>query len=239
MKKSFSFIVGCAVVCLAALPSFSQGAREATIEPETKARIVLQTPLSSKISEPGDTVTAVLYEPIYVNNQLVLPRGTEFRGRVTAVTPAKRPMKKGSIAIIFEQVAMPWGEEPVAVSFTSIDDWDNDQKRQADGEGKVKGDKTDGNARENVLLGSTVGGAGAGVILLSGGNPAAGAATLGGGVLAGLLFTKGGDVAVKPGVMFRIKFDKALTLPVTQTPGATPLPVKPATSEKSGEATKN
>src|SRR5262245_261729 len=100
-----------------------QAAREATIQPDTKARIIMQSRLSSKLSEVGDRIVAVLDEPIYVDGLLVLPRGTEFLGRVAAVKQAGRAMKGGQIAIIFEHVAMPWGEEPAPVTLTAIDDW--------------------------------------------------------------------------------------------------------------------
>src|SRR6185369_15996580 len=93
MKRRINVILSSAVVALMALQALPQAAQQATIEPETKAKIVLQTQLSSKLSEVGDPITAVLYEPIYVNGQLVLPRGTEFHGRVTSVAPAKRGMK--------------------------------------------------------------------------------------------------------------------------------------------------
>jgi len=205
-----------------ALPVFSQAAREATIETETKAKLILQSRLSSKLSEPGDPISAVLDEPIYVNGQLVLPRGTEFVGRVTQVTPAKRGQKQGSIAIAFERVALSWGEEPVSIVVTAVDDWDKNEKLNADSEGKVKGGHRGDKTAENVQRGGAIGGAGAGVIILSGGSYGAGAASLGGGLLAGLFLTKGGEVVVNPGAVFRVKFVKPVTLPVVQQPGGVP-----------------
>lgn len=222
MKKYICSITLCAVAGLGAAPARSQAAREATIEPETKVKIVLQTRLSSKLSEPGDPVRAVLDEPLYVNDQMVLPRGTEFIGRVTQVTAAKRPQKQGSIAIAFERIAMSWGEEPVSVVVTSVDDWDKNEKLNADGEGKVKGGHKGENTARNVERGGVIGGAGAGVVILSGGGLGAGAASLGGGLLGGLLLTKGGEVMVAPGAIFRVKFVKPVTLPVVQQPGSAP-----------------
>src|SRR5205809_6736960 len=111
MKKSLSVVVLCAGFAISSVAALPQAAREATIEPETKARIVLQSHINSKLNEPGDPVSAVLDEPVYVNADLVLPRGTEFLGRVTEVTPAGRVQKNGKIAIIFERIRMPWGEE--------------------------------------------------------------------------------------------------------------------------------
>jgi len=48
----------------------------------------------------------------------------------------------------------------------------------------------------------------------------AGAASLGGGLLAGLLLTKGGEVVVAPGAIFRVKFVKPITLPIQQSGSA-------------------
>lgn len=222
MRKSVCSIVLSACMALGANLVFSQAAREATIEPETKAKLILQSRLSSKLSEPGDPISAVLDEPIYVNGQLVLPRGTEFIGRVTQVTPAKRGQKQGSIAIAFERVVLSWGDEPVSVVVTAVDDWDKNEKLNADSEGKVKGGHRGEATARNVERGGAIGGAGAGVVILSGGNYGAGAASLGGGLLAGLLLTKGGEVVVNPGAVFRVKFVKPVTLPVVQQPGGVP-----------------
>jgi hypothetical protein len=49
------------------------------------------------------------------------------------------------------------------------------------------------------MRGGGIGGAGAGVVILSGGSGGVGAASLGGGMLAGLFLTKGGEVVVNPG----------------------------------------
>lgn len=222
MKKIFYATALCLVFALSAVPALSQAAREATIEADTKAKLVLQTRLSSKLSEVGDPVTAVLDEGIYVNGQLVMPRGTEFLGRVTQVTAAKRGQKGGSIALAFEKIAAPWGEEAVSVVVTSVDDWDKNEKLKADSEGKVKGGHRGEDTARNVERGGAIGGAGAGVIILSGGGLGAGAASIGGGLLAGLLLTKGGEVAVNPGAIFRVKFVKPITLPVVQQPGSAP-----------------
>jgi hypothetical protein len=162
-----------------------------------------------------------------------MPRGTEFFGRVTSVTPAKRGMKGAQMAIIFERFAMPWGEEPVSVLLTAIDDWSNDEKLKADDEGKVKGDRNSGKAADNVEQGGAIGAAGAGAVILTGagagagpGILAAGGAAIGGGLLAGLLLTKGKEVRLQPGAMFRIKFVKPVTLPVIQSSGSSPRPIQ-------------
>ena len=238
MSKLERIIFPCALVALLPVLSYAQAAREATIEPETKSKIVLQTRLSSKLTDVGDPVSCVLDEPIYVDGQLVIPRGTEFHGRVTQVTPAKRGQKPATMAIALERLAMPWGEEPVSVVITAVDDWDKNERLKANDEGKVSGGRRGDATADNVLRGGGIGGGAAGVVLLSGGGGAAGAAALGGGLLGGLLMTKGGEVQVNPGAIFRVKFVKPITLPVIGQPNSSPRPiqqdsVKPPASQDS------
>jgi hypothetical protein len=239
MKKILCGTFILSILVLLPIPARSQAAKQATIEPETRVKLILQTRLSSKLSEVGDPVAAVLDEAIYVEDQLVMPRGTEFKGRVTQVGAAGRAMKSGTLAIIFERVVMPWGEEPVSIAVAAIDDWNKNKKMKADDEGKVKGDKNGGNAADNVYKGGAIGGAGAGAIILSSkgaaGSLPVGGAAIGGGMLAGLLLTKGGEIMVQPGAVFRMKFVKPMTLPVIQEYKAMPRPIQqdpPTPAEK-------
>ena len=231
--KAVLAVSGCILMVGSAVPGRSQAAKQATIEPETKAQLVLQSRLNSKLNEVGDTITAVLYEPIYADGQLVMPRGTEFHGRVASVKPAGRGQKSAQMTIVFDKVAMPWGEEPVGIVITAIDDWNRDQKLKADPEGKVKGGHLGEKTAENVRRGGEIGGLGAGAVILGGaaagagpGVLGAGAGAIGAGLLGGLLLTKGGEVRVDPGATFRIKFVKPLTLPVIAAPGTSPRPIE-------------
>ena len=247
MKKAIVSSLLSAVVLAGLTAAAAQEARVATIQPETKARISLQTHLSSKLNEVNDTITAVLYEPVYVDGQLVVPRGTEFHGRVASVKAARRGQKSAEMTIVFDKVVMPWGEEPIAIVMTSIDDWARDEKLKADDEGKVKGGHNGERTARNVERAARIGGGAAGTVILAGeaagggtGVYAGGAAALGGSMLAGLLLTKGSEVRLQPGTIFRIKFVKPLTLPVIQQAGAPTRPIQqgekpekpPVTSDK-------
>jgi hypothetical protein len=213
MKKILYTMLFCALTLVSAQ---AQSAREATIEADTKARLILQSQLSSKMNEVGDTVTATLDEPLLVNGELVIPKGTEFIGRVTYVKAAKRGHKAGEMALAFEKVMMPWGVEPVTVVLTSADDWNSEDKYKASQEGKVNGGKRGEKTMDNVIRGGHLGALGAGVTVLSGGAGVAGAAAIGVGALGGLLITKGAEVRLAPGTLFRVKFAKPLTLPVVR-----------------------
>jgi hypothetical protein len=235
MKHTVCAVSFCCITVLLPVHAGSQTARQATIEPETKARLLLQSHLSSKLSEPGDPIEATLAESLYVDGNLVLRRGTEFHGRVTEVTPARKGQKNGRVAILFDKIRMPWGDEPVAVTITAIDDWNKNEKLKSDEEGKVKGNRSGEKTARNVERGAVIGSAGALATVLLGGPGTAAGAGIAGSMLGGLLLTKGGDVNVGPGALFRIKFVKPLTLPVIQQSTAPPQPDQPAPDSRSHE----
>ncbi|HEY6330867.1 MAG TPA: hypothetical protein VI756_16165 [Blastocatellia bacterium] len=225
MKKLSLVLASLAILGPSVGLAGTQAAKQATIQPDTKAQIVLQSHLSSKLSEPGDNITAVLYEPIYADGHLVMQRGTEFHGHVVSVTPAKRGEKNAQMIILFDKVAMPWGEEPVSLLITAVDDWRTNTKLKTNSEGKVdpghNGDKT----VDNVERGGVIGAVAAGGVVLGGGPGAAGAGLVGAGLLGGLMMSKGGEVKLDPGVSFRVKFVKPLTLPIMSEPAKAPAPI--------------
>lgn len=219
--KSISALALCAAVAIATIPAYSQTGREATIEVGTKARLVLQSQLSSKLNEVGDPVTASLVEPIYIQGLLVMPRDALFQGRVTSVKPAGRSQKSAQMSIVFEKVLTPWGDEAVSVILTAIDDWDKNEKLKPDSEGKVSGGHQGKKTVDNVIRGGAIGALGAGTVRagtrnVSRGTSGPGGAAIGAGMVGGLLLTKGGEVRLAPGAILRIEFVKSLTLPVTQ-----------------------
>jgi hypothetical protein len=201
--------------------------REATIPSETKARLTLQSRINSKLSEVDDVANATLAEPIYVDGELVLPRGTEFHGRIVNISPAKRVQRSSHLSISFERVVTPLGTAPISAQVTAIDDWDNEQTIKADGQGKMKGahrgEKTVDNMRKGTSLGLGVGIVG---LLLGGAAGSSGRQALGigglgmaAGMIGGIVLTKGSDIRVSEGSILRIKFLKAATLPIPQQPG--------------------
>ena len=216
MNRTVSVLTVWAAFAIATVPAHPQTRREATIEIGTKAQLILQSRLSSKLNEVGDPVIATLAEPISVNGLLVMPRDAEFHGRVTAVKPAGRPHKSSQMTIIFEKVLTPWGEEPVSVAITAIDDWDNDKKLRPDIEGKVGGGRQGEKTVDNVIRGGSIGAMGAGTVIAARGSLGGGGAAIAGGMASGLLLTKGGEIQLGPGAIFRIEFVKEVVLPVIQ-----------------------
>jgi hypothetical protein len=192
---------------------------EVTIVAETRSRLTLQSELNTNLTETGDTITASLIEPIYAEGRMVFPKGTEFRGRITGVKYAKRLQRRGNISIGFDRVVMPWGEEPVSVQVTAIEDWNENEKARGDSKGKMKAGRQGDRTLRNAGRGGTVGAGASLIALLFGGAAGAGGRTLSGlggagiavGAVSGLLLTKGGEVRSSPGAILRIGFTRPFT----------------------------
>ncbi len=186
-----------------------------TVAQGTAAKLSLQTQLSSKLNEVGDEVIGVLYEPVRgTDGRIVIPRGTEFRGRVTQVQPAKRPQKEASMTIIFETMRMSYGTEKISTVVTAIDDYANDEKMRAkNDEGKVGGGRSGKRTATNAGIGGGLGSLGGLIIGAAGGGLAGVAGAAGGGVLGGVLVTKGNDIKLEPGTVLRIRFERPIKLP--------------------------
>ncbi|MBK7599983.1 MAG: hypothetical protein IPJ07_16260 [Acidobacteria bacterium] len=194
--------------------SQSQGAN-IIIPQGSSAKLTLQSQLSSKISEVGDQVTAVLYEDVRGSDgRVAIPRGTEFIGRVTQVQSAKRPQKQATMTIIFETMRMSYGTEKISTVVTAIDDYANDEKMKAkDDEGKVAAGRSGKRTAQNAGIGGGLGSLGGLIIGAAGGGLAGMAGAAGAGVLGGVLMTKGNDIKLEPGTVLRIRFERDIKLP--------------------------
>jgi hypothetical protein len=176
----------------------------------TLGKLSLQTAVSTKLSEVGDEVLAVLYEPVKsADGRVAIPRGTQFFGKVTQVKRAGKGQKESHLKISFETMLMPYGAEKVAVTVLAIDDYTNDEKYKAkDGEGKVGGGKSGGRTARNAGTGAGLGAIG-GIF----GGWAGAAIGAGAGAMAGVLMTKGNDIKLDQGTILRVQFDRDIKLP--------------------------
>ncbi|HQR31434.1 MAG TPA: hypothetical protein PLK30_01770 [Blastocatellia bacterium] len=183
------------------------------------AKLSLQSQLSSKISEVGDEVIAVAYEPVRsADGRVAIPRGTEFIGRVTQVQAAKRPQKEATMTIVFEKMRMSYGTEKISTVVTAIDDFANDEKmRSKNDEGKVGGGKSGSRTAKNAGIGGGIGSLGGVIIGAAGGGLGGVVGGVGGGVLGGVLMTKGNDIKLAPGTILRIRFEHEVALPAFES----------------------
>ena len=96
---------------------------------------LLKTPLSSASAQKGDSVEAVMTEPLVTNHQLILPEGTFLKGSVLQVQPARLLHRNGQLRIVFHEIVPPKSaEQHVEASLEGVEVKDN-QHLSLDSEG--------------------------------------------------------------------------------------------------------
>ncbi len=194
-----------------------QDSDKLTIPLGTKFKTRLETPVSSKLSEVGDTIIVTLLEPMAIDAQHVLPRGTEMTGKVTFVKRAGKVKGRAEVYALINELTTNYGSEPIQVSIDAADDVANDEKTLTDEEGKLKSNKDLGDDLEDVTRGASLGSLATIPVAIA--TDSVGAAIAGPaiGAIAGLLLSRGKEVRLPVGTVFRMKFDKELTVPVSLT----------------------
>jgi type IV secretory pathway VirB10-like protein len=72
-------------------------------------RALLVTPLDSATTKKGDAVEAVIAQPVFDGNRLILPEGSRLKGSVAQVRPAGRFHHNGQLRIAFRHIVPPDG----------------------------------------------------------------------------------------------------------------------------------
>lgn len=199
-----------------ARPTYLQGA-VSTMAAGTDLNAHLARTIDSSSARKGDTVTATVYEPIYVNGQMVLPSGTRFEGLITYARSAKRfrAGENGKIDIKFIFVDLPDGRRyPISASV------DGKRIHLAGGTAAGRVGKTlaaTGIGAGAGAIGGTTFGALAGIVDNNmGGSLLAGAlvgTTIGAaaGTIVGVV-RKGSDVQLPAGTAVPIRLESPLTI---------------------------
>lgn len=81
-----------------------------TIPVETRLKLVLETAVDAKASQPGDLFEAHVKDDLYVGMTLLLPRGSFVRGRVAQVVKPRLLSRAAKIGLRLEQIVTPSGE---------------------------------------------------------------------------------------------------------------------------------
>ena len=83
----------------------------------TYLKLELIDPISTKIGNTGDEFNAMLKEDQIVNNTVVLPAGSVFRGTVNKIIPAKSLSRSAILYVTFDHVVTTTGRQiPVTAS---------------------------------------------------------------------------------------------------------------------------
>ena len=82
----------------------------------------LATPLNSATSRLGDSVEAVITQPLFDGDRLILPQGSRIVGTVVQAQPAHHPARNGQLRLVFRELKLPDGlEEKVAASLEGVE----------------------------------------------------------------------------------------------------------------------
>jgi hypothetical protein len=226
LKRYYLCVFLFALINLAISPAgFAQEQSGESVIPEgTEIQLALLDPVSSKLSEPGDEIRAVVRRDVIVDGRRLLREGTEVIGRVTLAQPAKRPLKGGRLHITFDRIRLEGSEQKIAATLKSASDFTRDEKIKSDSEGTLKEGASGGQVLDNVLTASALGSVGVTIALLGGlansdGGPGAfrgaavgGLAVMGASVVAGVLLTKGKEVRLDESAVIRLKLIRPVSI---------------------------
>jgi hypothetical protein len=79
--------------------------------PGSAVHVRLMTALSSATARQGEEVEAVLSQPLFDGNRLVLPQSSRLKGSVLQVRPARRFNRNGQLRMVFHELVLPDGLE--------------------------------------------------------------------------------------------------------------------------------
>ena len=159
----------------------------------TPLYVELQTPLSTSESRVGDTFLAALTQPVTQHGEVLLPIGSQIRGRISEIHGGRRISGRASIRLRPESVTLPNGStHPLYAEVTGLGQFSDSH---VNSEGTIIGDSHPKAALTAVAA-------------ATGGAAVAGAA-LGGGVGAAV----GAGVGASLGTIWWLKRDVQQELP--------------------------
>jgi type IV secretion system protein VirB10 len=188
--------------------------REGITVPEgTVIPIMLTDYLNTRNSQAGDVFYAETVYPIWVQQTLIIPKGSNIRGTVTEVVRPGRIRGKGRLTVRFDDVLLPNGvRHTLIAAFRGIHtpgDETIDRRSES-----VEGSGSTGEDVETVI-GTTTSGAILGTVIGAGSGNAGKGAAIGtaAGAAAGIaqvLFSRGRDLVINPGARFDLELKQPM-----------------------------
>jgi len=183
-----------------------------TIPVETRLKLVLETAVDAKASQPGDLFEAHVKDDLYIGMTLLLPRGSFVRGRVAQVVKPRMLSRAAKIGLRLEQIVTPSGEVIPLDATLEFKKGLSNKKGQLD-PGPNFGTRVEGNVKS--VAGINKDGSTKGALV------AANIATLGAPVIATAigssaiaLFSQGDNVSLGPGQEIEVLLTNDLGLQI-------------------------
>jgi hypothetical protein len=215
----------CAAALLALVLTPSVQAQSNQLIPGTQVRLSLVNGVSTSVAHDGDPLTAVVTEPVFAGNELVLPAGAKVHGTISTVTrPRMFSMFRGgaSMNLVFNSIEVESRLFPAKMSILSIYNGGADNEKQRKDLKTVEGEVVQENHGirndvEDVAIG-TAGGSTAGLIF----------SHVVRGTLIGLVGSgayiaakKGKDVELPAQTGMLVRMDSTVSLPASLLHNAT------------------
>lgn len=213
------FVSVCALLSVLLWLAPAVHAQSNSVQPGTQVRLTLVDGLTTSVAHDGDPFTAIIAEPVFSGNQLLLPAGAKIHGTVTSVTrPKWFAMVRGgaSMNLVFNSIEVQSRIFPVQMSILSLySGKSDDTKKRKDlktTEGVVVEEKRD--IKNDVMTAGlgTGGGALVGVLFS---NVARGTVIGLVGTSAYIMTKKGKDVELPAQTGMLVRMDSSVTLPAS------------------------
>jgi len=225
MKPWLSAVLAGALLFTTAPVSYSEPRK---VAPGTEVRLHIVSSIGTAASRNGDAFVAVVSEPVFVGNTLLIPAGTRVHGTIGTVEPARRfSIFRGQayMDLSFRSLEIDSRLIPVHMSILEIErpGTDRDAPRRHDvriDEGQIIEERHD---YRGDVLGASIGTGGGALIGLIFSNVVRGFGFGLAGSAVYIVARKGKEVNLPAETGILVRIDDAVTLPGTITPApATP-----------------
>lgn len=183
-------------------------ASSASLPVQTRLKLVLETSVDAKASNPGDLFEAHVKDDLFYGTSLLLAKGSLVRGRVFEVTKPRLLSRAAKIGLRLEQIVTPSGEVIPLDAALEFQKGLTNQKGQLD-PGTNFGTRVEGNVRAVTGLSST--GTARNALIAANvatlGAPAI-ATAIGGSAIA--IFRSGDNVSLAPGQELEVQLTNDL-----------------------------
>lgn len=186
-----------------------------TVPAQTEAAVRLLSGIHTQVSHVGDPITARLLQPVLIDGRVALPIGSLIEGRITRIRTAGRMRRPAELALRFDRITLPDGQDQPILAGLSAIDRPSLLKARVDSEGQLKGTK---GLSWKGIAGGLIGVGGVATLYsqLAGAAALGTSLPLGGGAMLGytFLWPRGNDVHLPPETDLRIRLHHSLTVRV-------------------------
>ncbi len=208
------------VLVLATAVGLAQSTQETSQKPPDPELIVpagtilpavLNSYLNTKNTQVGDTFYADTTYPIYIQQRLIIPRGSIIKGTVTQVGKPGTISGKGRIAVRFDTILLPNGvERSLVANFHGIHGPGSEKIDR-----KTETVEQSGTGNKGADVGTVVGTTGEGAMIGSIVNRSASGAGIGAGAgaaagLAIVLLSRDRNLVLEPGIQLDLELRQPL-----------------------------